>query len=129
MKFLYLLGFILFNSILFGQGNLQFNQVLSVSDQVQTVPSGKVWKIESYQLQTVSWTTNGTITNCSDLSRPRPYYIDNYPYYKLGGVSTGVANYVFFPQNDFPIWLRAGQTLRTTCPGDFMSILEFNIIP
>jgi hypothetical protein len=31
-----------------GQYNLQLNQVFLVHNAVQTVPAGKVWKIESY---------------------------------------------------------------------------------
>jgi hypothetical protein len=32
---------------LFGQGTLQFNRVLVVSNALQTVPAGKVWKVEA----------------------------------------------------------------------------------
>ena len=45
----YLITFI-FSSIGFSQGNLQFNQVKLIGDSPQTVPTGKVWKIESAPL-------------------------------------------------------------------------------
>jgi hypothetical protein len=113
----------------FGQGNLQFSQVLTISNTDQTVPAGKVWKIESYQQQQIGISTNGPTLACTDLSRPRPYYIDGVYFYDLKGTGWGSANVLYIAQNSFPIWLKAGQTCRTNCPGDFLSVLEFNIIP
>lgn len=113
----------------FAQGNLQFNQVVIVSTTDLTVPAGKVWKVESYQQQQVGITGNGTIASCSDLTRSRPYYIDNNPFYCIEGIGYGGSNMVVTAGNPFPFWLKAGQTSRTTCGGDFLSVLEFNIIP
>lgn len=111
------------------QGNLQFNQIVMVTDIQQTVPSGKVWKIESYRQQQVGYSTTTPTTGCSDLSRARPYFIDNYQYHDIEGVGTGVASYPHTAKNSFPIWLKAGQVVKTSCPGDFLSIVEFNITP
>jgi hypothetical protein len=41
---------ILFAGVSFGQGNLQFNKVKLVGSTSETVPTGKVWKIESAPL-------------------------------------------------------------------------------
>jgi hypothetical protein len=112
-----------------GQGNLQFNQVIIVSSVNQTVPAGKVWKLESYQQQQVSITTSFPSTLCSDLDRQRPYYIDNIYYYNLDLGGYGGSNYPNYAKNNFPIWLKAAQTVRTSCSGDFISVIEFNIIP
>jgi hypothetical protein len=111
------------------QGNLQFNQVIIVSSVNQTVPAGKVWKLESYQQQQVSITTSFPSTLCSDLDRQRPYYIDNIYYYNLDLGGYGGSNYPNYAKNNFPIWLKAAQTVRTSCSGDFISVIEFNIIP
>jgi hypothetical protein len=46
---IYILSF-LFVGVSFGQGNLQFNQVKLVGTTSETVPAGKVWKIESAPL-------------------------------------------------------------------------------
>jgi hypothetical protein len=46
MKKLYLILFVLLNQLAYAQGNLQFNQVKLVT-ALETVPAGKVWKIES----------------------------------------------------------------------------------
>jgi hypothetical protein len=116
-----------------GQGNLQFNQIVIVSNTFQTVPQGKVWKIESYLQQQVT-VTNQFSEGCSgpDISwRLRPFYIDNIPYYSMTGVGYGAGNETFrvAPLNPFPIWLGANQVVHTTCQGDILSIVEFNIIP
>ncbi len=125
--FTILLFFIAFKT--FSQGNLQFNQVVIVNDQVQTVPAGKVWKVESYQQQQVSISTSFPTTGCSDLARPRPYLIDNIQYHNIEGIGHGNTSFASTAKNNFPFWLKAGQTLKTSCPGDILSVLEFNIVP
>ena len=117
------------NSLTFAQGNLQFNQVLKVVDVDQTVPSGKVWKVESYHQTQVGISTSLPTTGCTDLSRPRPYIVDNVSYHHLQPVGNGNSNFASAAINDLPLWLRTGQTLRTSCPGDFLSVIEFNVVP
>lgn len=109
------------------QGNLQFNQVIKVSDTPMAVPVGKVWKIESYQQSVIAGTTNAT-SGC-DVSRVRPYLIDGTPYQNIGNIASGNAGYVYVAENRLPIWLAAGQTAATACPSDFLSIIEFNVVP
>jgi len=113
----------------FAQGNLQFNQIVIVGAADQTVPAGKVWKVESYQQQQVSISTNFPTTGCADLSRPRPYYIDNVPFYNIETAGNGNSSYSSIAKNNFPIWLKTSQTVRTSCAGDFISIIEFNSVP
>ena len=48
--FFFFIVILTLSSISFSQGNLQFNQVKLVGDSPQTVPTGKVWKIESAPL-------------------------------------------------------------------------------
>ena len=121
---------IFFNTaILFAQGNLQFNQIVIVSDQIQTVPTGKVWKVESYQQQQIGVGTSSPTTNCGDLNRPRYYQIDGINYNDIKGTGWGSGSILFMAQNNFPFWLKAGQTLKTSCPGDFLSVIEFNVVP
>ena len=121
------------SSSLFSQGNLQFNQVKLVS-AVQTVPTGKVWKIESiiYNTQIVTATAwpdgyNGTTTNVEAAN------------IILNGVSITTrkssssaayqnANSLVW-ETKLPIWLPAGTTLASSTGVYSLSILEFNIIP
>lgn len=123
------------------QGNLQFNQVLTISGNttmssnnvkvfspIQTVPSGKVWKIE--------------FVGSSGFISVNPTYLD----YKWG-ISVNTRDIVLFLASNLtspysmPIWLKAGDQLRffsTTSSWStgnnittnyVFSILEFNIIP
>ena len=107
----------------------QFNQIVIVGASDQAVPAGKVWKVESYQQQQVSISTNFPTTGCADLSRPRPYYIDNIPFYNIETAGNGNSSYSSIAKNNFPIWLKTAQTVRTSCAGDFISIIEFNSVP
>lgn len=109
------------------QGNLQFNQVIKVSDTPMAVPVGKVWKIESYQQSNVSGTSNST--NGCDVARVRPYIIDGQVYHNIKNIASGNAGYVYTAENRMPIWLAAGQTAATSCPSDFLSVIEFNVVP
>jgi hypothetical protein len=133
MKNLLLIITCALSSSLFGQGNLQFNQVKLVS-AVQTVPTGKVWKIESiiYNTQIVTATAwpdsyNGTTTNVEAAN------------ILLNGVSITTrkssssaayqnANSLVW-ETKLPIWLPAGTTLASSTGVYSLSIIEFNIIP
>jgi hypothetical protein len=100
---------------LFGQGNLQFNQVLTFTGSatgnitLDTVPVNKVWKIEAH-----SSDINQILININGF---------RYDYNYNGSMNTS------------PIWLKTGDvlSLTTSPPGPnrhyFFSILEFNIIP
>jgi hypothetical protein len=111
------------SSSLFAQGNLQFNQVISGTGILatngvsanQTVPTGKVWKIESIS----GWNDGGSRLGLT-----------------VNTISVPVSGNVLFP-----VWLKAGDVLRFTLltnPGTgyangpmnyIYSIIEFNIIP
>ena len=142
MKILILSFFLVLCSLLYSQGNLQFNQVLTISGNttmssnyvkvfspIQTVPLGKVWKIE--------------FVGSSSFTSVEP----TYPGSKWG-ISVNTRDIVlFFGYGDYespysmPIWLKAGDQLRfysTTSSWStgnnvttnyVFSILEFNIIP
>lgn len=129
MKILFLSLFTLLTSLLCAQGNLQFNQVLKIVDVNQTVPAGKVWKVESYHQAQVGISTSLPTTGCADLTRTRPYFVDNVLYHQVQPIGNGNSSFASAASNKFPLWLRTGQTLRTSCPGDFLSVIEFNVIP
>ena len=129
MKNILLIFALALSTVSFGQGNLQFNQVIKVVDVNQVVPAGKVWKVESYHQQTVGISTNMPTTGCGDLSRPRPYYVDNLLYHHINPIGNGNSSFASAATNEFPLWLSAGALIRTSCPGDFLSVIEFNIVP
>jgi hypothetical protein len=103
------------------QGNLQFNQVLYLSNttdnQTQwTVPAGKVWKIEALGV------VSSTLT----------VYINNaVAFYYAGTYSNSSTSGYYRNADASPIWLPAGSILghNCGCGNRWFSIIEFNIVP
>jgi hypothetical protein len=153
MKILITSFFLVLCSLLYSQGNLQFNQVLSPSisttlpfsantaQQVTiTIPTGKVWKVESASYVIIS--TIGS-TNPGQIS----------PFLQGGSLSIGpffyVDDFLVTPWNSpngivnpsFPIWLNEGvhsmkisnnsssNNLINAILKGTLSVIEFNIIP
>lgn len=111
------------------QGNLQFNQIVTVGTTSLTVPAGKVWKVESYSESEVTFNSNYS-SGCVNTNYHRPLVINNNNYYFFGNMATASsgANYVT-TGNKLPIWLKPGDQIRTVCSSDFASVIEFNIVP
>ena len=127
MRNLFLLVSVLFNFVLFAQGNLQFNQVLLLSTSqnssilLGTVPAGKTWKIEGYG-------TNLTSYNSCDFS-----FNGVEPAFRAGTTNIYQNNYAYVSSTQ-QFWLPAGTPLHAiACNGAvgyrWVSIIEFNIIP
>ena len=130
MRNLFVLFFICFSSYLFSQGNLQFNQVLSVSTTPQTVPVGKVWKVETYMQSRTILTEFFEYPNCSFPDRQHPFLVNNKPYYQVNGSpGHGSSGIMMAVSNFLPLWLKPGDVVQTTCQDNFLSILEFNVVP
>jgi hypothetical protein len=134
MKTLYFILFILLNQFAFAQGNLQFNQVKLVTAQ-ETVPVGKVWKVESviYNIAEGSTTyQTGNYGNCNTNDYNSAAIIVAGTPTKVGqgtsplGYSSGgyVHSYTILP-----IWLPAGTTLSGGICLNKISVIEFNITP
>ncbi len=116
MKIIILSFFSFLGSVLHGQGNLQFNQVINLpfvanNTTPVTVPTGKVWKLESCML-TSSGNSYALMLYNGALYNMRQQQ-----------TSTQVAT--------FPFWLSSGAsvTFGTSSSGGILSILEFNIVP
>lgn len=109
------------------QGNLQFNQIVTVSNTLQTVPAAKAWKVEAY-LESEVFISGSNTVSCPT-SHHRPLVINGNNYYFTGALATGSGSVFAANGNRFPIWLKAGDQIRTTCSSDFASIIEFNIVP
>ena len=125
MRNLFLLVSVLFNFVLFAQGNLQFNQVLLLSTSqnssilLGTVPAGKTWKIEGYG-------TNLTSYNSCDFS-----FNGVEPAFRAGTTNIYQNNYAYVSSTQ-QFWLPAGTPLHAiACNGAvgyrWVSIIEFNI--
>lgn len=131
MRCALLLAFCASASCSFSQYNLQLNQVLLVNNTVQTVPAGKVWKIESYMQAGITITDMSESTaTCNFPGRHHAFLVNNQLYYLINGSpghgSTGTFMAV---GNSLPMWIPAGTTVRTSCATDVLSVLEFNLVP
>ena len=111
------------------QGSLQFNQVIMVGTQQQTVPSGKVWKVNSFLQAVTTYSGNNNSTSCSSTSWHSPFIMNGDRYYAFSGLTTGSGTLFMGVGNHFPFWAPAGTTFQTVCSGDVLSIIEFNIVP
>jgi hypothetical protein len=127
MKHFLFLTLIFFMGDFFAQGNLQFNQVKLVST-IESVPVGKVWKVESVMYssglsnfagpsssQIITQNSSITINSSTNVVR------------SLVGVNTN-GGYTVWEQT-YPIWLMAGSTLAASTGVQFISVIEFNIVP
>lgn len=117
---------LLFSTLGFSQGNLQFNQVKLVS-AIETVPAGKVWKVTNFLP-----TPNG---NYQVFAQPAlAEYLIN-----INGVAMNLGRRAFFNNNynhqmaevrhTGDIWLAAGTTLSAFQNIAHLSVIEFNIVP
>jgi hypothetical protein len=123
--------FLMFSISIWSQGNLQFNQVKLVSSQ-ETVPAGKVWKIEnilpSVRPTTTSW-GNATVDFIININNQAVYYLSSESKGNLGGNgTTGIAAITAGIGNS-PLWIPAGTTLSAGTNVLSISVIEFNIIP
>ena len=133
------------------QGNLQFNQSLSLSNGSYTVPTGKVFKVESInidysaipQLSLIDCNIfnggNGNLTNCIygqllyltidnfNFKLPSKVLTQNLQFYcsQCAAVtSTNIAQQTF----SLPIWISAGKAINLPTSWVHISGIEFNII-
>lgn len=127
MKTCLLIIFLNCIALSYTQGNLQFNQVVTLTGTtiidpftLATVPAGKVWKIEH---SSTARAGSPAIVNyvCNNVSSPNSLPQTNWATYKL--------------QVDGPIWLKAGDSIKfsfssvNNATDYFYSIIEFNIVP
>ncbi len=137
MKILSLLLFVFCFSGIQAQGNLQFNRVVNLKYSVAcnnssnttvgniTVPTDKVWKIESASISALSgWYRSIDLLNL---------YLDGHMLVQGGGnLSTSSPTY-----SSCPVWLSSGTypvivanyTGSSYTTVSSLSIIEFNVIP
>jgi hypothetical protein len=137
MKILILSFFLVLCSLLYSQGNLQFNQVKLVST-IETVPAGKVWKVEGATF------AGGSVFCVGGPPGPGNTYCGNqilqsYGFigvmsFDINGQSNHISHLGYSSSSStqlspFPFWLPAGSTLAASTNMRYLSVLEFNIIP
>ncbi len=124
------------------QGNLQFSQVKLVST-TETVPVGKVWKLQNFLPNVSLFTditrnqinpTSGGIRNFIILVNGISIYLQTTvtrevgrsdSYWSQDGYATAASSSIL----NEPIWLSSGTTLAASTNVQFVSVIEFNIVP
>jgi hypothetical protein len=133
-----LLVWVFFISAVSGLGaqNLQFGKTKLIDTKTDTVPKGKIWKMEGfvYSQAIVNCPTSGTTLNISDsivfngnkmMVRAQRF---------SGLFENSWDNYAWAPEfflweQKTPLWLPAGTTLAAGRGVMYISILEFNEAP
>ncbi len=124
----------------YSQGNLQFNQVkiISNTDPSQTVPAGKVWKIESVFSEggdTYPMGASGTVYAHFSACGLASFNFQNYGrYLSINNIPVAFGIHSAGNQmTNLPVWLPSGTTICTCIPSYICargySVIEFNIIP
>ena len=133
MKKLLLFTFIILSNLACAQGNLQFNQVKLVTS-TETVPVGKVWKIESviYNIAATASGYQASNGSCNSTNYESTSI-------EIAGIPTKVgqgtqpASYSNLQYTHsytiLPLWIPAGTTLSGGTCLNKISVIEFNIIP
>ena len=124
----------------YSQGNLQFNQVkiISNTDPSQSVPAGKVWKIESVFSEggdTYPMGASGTVYAHFSACGLASFNFQNYGrYLSINNIPVAFGIHSAGNQmTNLPVWLPSGTTICTCIPSYICargySVIEFNIIP
>jgi hypothetical protein len=158
MKILTLSFFLVLCSLLYSQGNLQFNQVLSFEPgDNYTIPTGKCLKIESINMNSTTVCIPKSNTGNGSCATPSGYYPSSFGIYAAitfltlgnmnfqtptfngnqgtscsGWINTACYNYNFGALSfETPIWLEAGQAIvvNPNVSNILISAIEFNIVP
>ena len=132
MKKLLLFTFLILSNLASAQGNLQFNQVKLVTS-LETVPVGKVWKIESviYNIALSEAGYQASSGSCNSTSNESTGIV-------IAGVPTKVgqgtqaASYSSLTYTHsytiLPLWIPAGTTLSGGTCLNKISVIELNLI-
>ena len=141
MKILILSFFLVLCSLLYSQGNLQFNQVLVLTSGANyTVPSGKVLKIESilhdgtatipFSACTGSCVYNGSVCSVDGIQIKLTSSTGTASCLTCPATNFTTDNFIAISNYVFPIWLSAGKIVTiSSAAGIRISAIEFNIIP
>ena len=140
MKICLLIIFLNCIALSYTQGNLQFNQVkiISNTDPSQTVPAGKVWKIESVFSEggdTYAMGASGTVYAHFSACGLASFNFQNYGrYLSINNIPVAFGIHSAGSQmTNLPIWLPSGTTICTCIPSYICargySVIEFNIVP
>ncbi len=128
--FTLLISAMILSLVAYSQSGLKFKQVRIIRNSTTTVPADHVWKVEAFWNSGVRLTNSYNVSTCdNDEDWHASFYVNSYYYFTFNGIATGNSTAYATANNQFPFWLSAGNTMKTVCPGDFLSVLEFEVIP
>lgn len=116
--------FIFYSFTVLGQGNLEFNQVKLIGTVSESVPVGKIWKIES-ALSSSSLNISTGTTSTQNVTTNIVINGTNVVVKSSWGSSYASSA---IETTDLPIWLPAGTSLQAGTNVFRISVIEFNII-
>jgi len=151
LKCIFSLVLFFYVSTVFSQGNLQFNQVKLVTTQ-ETVPAGKVWKVESALSGEERYPTSGSTLPSNSrfiLVNGNSVCVHEEHVATTGVGFNGCCGGGFWMNNvgmavnsttpvlvqvtaqptKLPLWLPSGSTLSIGTKVSSISVVEFNIVP
>jgi len=120
------------------QGNLQFSKVKLISNIQDTVPNGKVWKIESFIFsQSIPNCTGSTTVNQDEFIKINGQNISVRSSRFLSGYfwQGGPGGWNATPNSDYniweqklPLWLPSGTSLSSDNGVLYISAIEYNVV-
>ncbi|MCB9234203.1 MAG: hypothetical protein H6581_21280 [Bacteroidia bacterium] len=110
--------------------SLQFSRVILVQGAVaDTVPAGKVWKVEAILTDNYYQSSGGSSCSLTYGYNKRLIQIDGQPSFIQGqGLGTGSTS-VYMNGYSIPLWLPAGTTVQPECASTRLSVIEFTVVP
>jgi hypothetical protein len=124
MKKILTIAILLFSMASYAQGNLQFNKVKTFTGNasgyivLDTVPTGKIWKIES---------TGFSGKDNSFLQINNIRYVNFYYNFSLiGGYSSNSQSSTSIKET---LWLKSGDILGWENGSYILTLIEYNILP
>lgn len=110
---------------------LEFNRVVLVGSNVETVPAGKVWKVEGAVYSaalpsTISTSSGYGVYSNQDASMLINGNSVNIRSFRSGGGYNHASTIVW--EEKWPVWLGAGNTLAASSNVLYLSVIEFNLI-
>jgi hypothetical protein len=119
---------------------LSFSRVLTVDATPQTVPAGKVWKVENMVVPSGMFSSTSTNTSTPSPSNTYTFFlngVENSATTLGGDIQAGYnsstsssTRIIMVPDRHmFPLWLPATSTLATGSGVSLFSVIEFTVNP
>jgi hypothetical protein len=119
---------------------LSFSRVLTVDATPQTVPAGKVWKVENMVVPSGMFSSTSSNTSTPSPSNTFTFFlngVENSATTLGGDIQAGYngstsssTRIVMVPDRQmFPLWLPAASTLATGSGISLFSVIEFTVNP